>query len=91
MDDMGGREFVASDFAPEACDMCGTITTFVVLDKNDLSEKPCCNRCWGRMVMTVTMVLEEAQIKRGKERLILLGVGLLCGALITLLIMKGMR
>lgn len=88
---MGDREFVASDFSPEPCDMCGTLTTFVVLRQSDLSETPCCNRCWGRMVMTVTIALEEARVMSVKRGLIIAGLGVLLGALITYLITKGMR
>lgn len=88
---MGDREFVASDFSPEPCDMCGTVTTFVIFRKTDMSEVPCCNRCWGRMVMTVTMALEEAHTMSVKRQLIVAGLGVLLGALITYLITKGMR
>lgn len=91
MSDMGNREFVASDFAPEPCDNCGHITTFVILNKDDLSETPCCNRCWGRLTLTVSMALAEANIHGAKRRLQWFAMGWLFGGLIVFLIMKGIE
>lgn len=89
MDIMGNRELVASDFMPEPCDWCGDMTSFVISNKSDLSETPCCNRCWGRLTLTVSMALAEASSYAAKRRLKWFALGWLFGGLIVFLIMKG--